>query len=196
MCVTSHWKSRESWMGESLSCFFVIFSSFFLVYFPPILFFYILFFFYLYAPLKKRRKKPKWKGRGPLCYVLHHTHKKTKRSPCRVKRSRGEHTQREREKNVKKTRTRSRFLYNTRALFDNTHARELFFFLLPVVCLLTEWLYRTQNRGRSLLLFITPIFFFLFRVSPSTTSTRHIITQGRRRSGSTDNWRVRQCVNE
>ena len=182
--------------GNPSRVFLLFFHLSFFSIFLPFCFF-IFSFFYLYAPLKKRRKKkPKWKGRGPLCYVLHHTHKKTKRSPCRVKRSRGEHTQREREKNVKKTRTRSRFLYNTRALFDNTHAREFIFFLLPVVCLLTEWLYRTQNRGRSLLLFITPIFFFLFRVSPSTTSTRHIITQGRRRSGSTDNWRVRQCVNE
>ena len=138
-------------------CYFFIFLSF--LFSSHSVFLYSL--FSIYMPLlKKEEKKPKWKGRGPLCYVLHHTHKKTKRSPCRVKRSRGEHTQREREKNVKKTRTRSRFLYNTRALFDNTHAREFIFFLLPVVCLLTEWLYRTQNRGRSLLLFITPIFFF------------------------------------
>jgi hypothetical protein len=84
--------------GIPLVFFFFIFSSFFLFYFPPILFFYILF-FSIYMPLlKKEEEKNQMKGeRTTLLCITSHTQKNETLS-CRVKRSRGEHTQREREK--------------------------------------------------------------------------------------------------
>lgn len=83
----------------------------------PILFFFFFIFSLLFIcpSLKEEEKKNQMKGeRGTLLCITSHT-QKTKRSPVESKGAEGSRKKIHIKKR-KKTRTRSRFLYNTRAI--------------------------------------------------------------------------------